>query len=180
MNARILALGAVVVLVASSVEAQARGKGLGRGRPNADSTVAKTGAAADHKDHHADMDKKKGAEGRSAMLMGRSNGMLFSGIQLTDAQKTRIKAIRESYRPRMEALRDSAQTARKDKIETADDTTFRTRTRALITSERAEIRTVLTAEQQVRYDANVQRMTQRQEKRMVRAKAGDRTGGPKP
>ena len=178
MNARILALGAVMVLAASAVDAQAPGKGrggFGKGRPTADSSARK----ADDKDHdkHHKADKRDDDDRRGMGAFGRNGGYLFSGIELTDIQKNRIKTIRESYRPRLEALRDSTKTARKDKVETAADTAFRAKTRALVTSERAEIRAVLTAEQQVRYDANAKRMAERMDRQRGRGRGGERSNG---
>jgi len=187
MNARILALGAVLVLTASALDAQApkKGKGgFGRGKVTADS-AARRGAEDDRRHGMGDDDYDR--RGRKGLLQmgGRNGGYLMSGIELTDAQKTRIKAIHETYRPRMEALRDSARTANKDGVTNAADSTFRAHTVTLAASQRAEIRTVLTTEQQVRFDQNAKRMDDRMAKRFGargkgKGKKGDRSGGSRP
>ena len=188
MKTRILALGAVLVLTASTMEAQGRGqgKGFGRGKATADSTARKGGDDKARRDARSDEDSNGRDGGRGGFgAMGRNGGYLLSGIELTEQQKTRVKAIRESYRPRMQALRDSAKVAHQDKAVTAADTVYRTRSLALANAERAEIRAVLTPEQHARFDANVRTMDERMSKRFGdrgkgKGKKGDRSGGSRP
>ena len=177
MNARILALGAVLVLAASTVDAQtpAKGKGgWGKGKPTADSTASKSTASDD--DKHG---MRMGHDDARRAGPGKGQGYLFAGIDLTDTQKTRIKAIHESYRPRMQAVRDSARVAKQDGVTNAADSTFRLRHEALMTAQRAELRAVLTTEQQARFDVNAKRMEDRMGRRFgVRGQGKGRRGGP--
>ena len=183
MKTQILALGAMLLLTASVVEAQGR-KPKGRDKASADSVQRSAGK--DRRDDRMSDDDSKGRKvGRGGFgNMGRGPNAL-AGIELTEQQKSRVKSIRESYRPRMQALRDSAKVAHQDKAVTAADTVYRTRTLALLNAERAEIRTVLTAEQQVRFDANVRRMEERMDKRSGdrgkdKGKKGGRSGDSRP
>jgi Spy/CpxP family protein refolding chaperone len=86
-------------------------------------------------------------------------------LNLTDAQKAQIKAIRQKYQPQNEALRaqakpymDAARAARQK----GDTAAFRTnlekahqimQNASYRTQERAEIRAILTPEQQAKFDA---------------------------
>jgi Spy/CpxP family protein refolding chaperone len=88
-------------------------------------------------------------------------------LNLTDAQKAQIKAIRQKYQPQNDALRaqakpfmDAARAARQK----GDSAAFRTnmdKARQVMqggqsyrTQERAEIRAILTPEQQAKFDAH--------------------------
>jgi len=87
-------------------------------------------------------------------------------LNLTDAQKTQIKAIRQKYQPQNEALRaqvkpfmEAARAARQK----GDSAAFRanvekahqvTQAASFKTQERAEIRAILTPEQQTKFDAH--------------------------
>jgi Spy/CpxP family protein refolding chaperone len=165
MNGRILALGAMLVLTASAVDAQATRRG--KDKATADSSIR--GRTEDHRAKrgrgHDDDKRGKDDDGRRGAMNGRGYGMLLNGIELTDAQKTRIQAIREQYRPRFAAIRDTAIALRKDNVKTAADSTIRVKHQTLVKSERAEVRAVLTTAQQTRFDANVQRMEERMAKR---------------
>ena len=164
MNGRILALGAMLVLTASAIDAQAPRRG--KGKPTADSVRSEDAKAHRGRGHDDDKrrDGKDDDDHRGAMN-GRGYGMLLNGIELTEAQRTRIQAIREQYRPRFQAIRDTAIALRKDKVQNAADSTIRVRHQNLMKAERAEVRAVLTAAQQTRFDANVQRMEDRMAKR---------------
>ena len=88
------------------------------------------------------------------------------GLNLTDAQKAQIKAIRQKYQPQNDALRaqakpfmDAARAARQK----GDSAAFRTNMEkahqimqgaSFHTQERAEIRAILTPEQQAKFDAH--------------------------
>ena len=112
--------------------------------------------------------------GRRMGARGARGGAALRGIELTDAQRTRIRAIHDKYRPQYQALRDqlhaprdSARAARqRGDTAAARATLARTapvgdEVKALADRERAEVRAVLTAEQQKTFDANVQRMRER-------------------
>lgn len=106
---------------------------------------------------------------------GRMHGMLFRGIELSEAQRTQIRAIHEKYQPRFTELRQSVST----KVEggqrvTRADTALRTQIRALMEQRQAEVRGVLTPEQRTVFDANVQQMRERAQARGERrGKGGD-------
>ena len=74
---------------------------------------------------------------------------LLKDINLTDAQKDQIKTIREKYVPQQMELRKAAQATG-----SVDEAT-RTKMMDLQTRQAAEIRAVLTADQQVTFDKNI-------------------------
>jgi Spy/CpxP family protein refolding chaperone len=95
-------------------------------------------------------------------------------LNLTDAQKAQIKAIRDKYKPQNEAARteakpfiDAAQAARQK----GDTAAFRSNMekarqvgQAVRTQETAEIRNVLTPEQRTKFDARQKEMANRRGK----------------
>jgi Spy/CpxP family protein refolding chaperone len=90
---------------------------------------------------------------------GGMGGMLLKDITLTDAQKAQIKTIREKYAPQQLELRKSAQA-----VGSVDEAT-RTKMADLQTKQAAEIRAVLTADQQTAFDKNLADMKARMEAR---------------
>jgi Spy/CpxP family protein refolding chaperone len=84
-------------------------------------------------------------------------GRILEGITLTDAQKVQQKAIREKYAPQLESVRKTAQVTG-----TPMD---RTKLEAIQTAQIAEIRAILTAQQQVTFDKNVAEMKARMAER---------------
>jgi Spy/CpxP family protein refolding chaperone len=80
---------------------------------------------------------------------GGMGGMLLKDITLTDAQKAQIKTIRDKYVPQQMELRKSAQA-----VGSMDEAT-RTKMMDLQTKQAAEIRAVLTADQQTTFDKNL-------------------------
>jgi Spy/CpxP family protein refolding chaperone len=90
---------------------------------------------------------------------GGMGGMLLKDITLTDAQKAQIKTIREKYAPQQLELRKSAQA-----VGSVDEAT-RTKMADLQTKQAAEIRAVLTADQQATFDKNLVDMKARMEAR---------------
>ena len=87
---------------------------------------------------------------------GRMSERLFKDITLTDAQKTQTDSILAAYRPQMQALGpmrggDGAQ----------PDSASMIKRRELMTKEYADLRTVLTPEQQTAFDKNVTEMRER-------------------
>jgi Spy/CpxP family protein refolding chaperone len=95
-------------------------------------------------------------------------------LNLTDAQKTQIKAIRQKYQPQNEALRtqakpfiDAARAARQ-KGDTAAARSNMEKARQVFqggesihTQETAEIRNILTADQRTKFDARQKAMADR-------------------
>jgi Spy/CpxP family protein refolding chaperone len=112
----------------------------------------------------------------------RGRGRLLRGIKLSDAEKARVKEIRENYKTESKALRESLRPAMQDMraarekhdtvaMKAAWDRTAADRQKldALMQRERAEIRTALTAEHQTQFDANVKQLDER--------RAGRKKGG---
>jgi Spy/CpxP family protein refolding chaperone len=112
------------------------------------------------------------AMGRGANGEGR--GGLLRGVKLSDAEKARLKEIhakyntesktlRESLRPAMQEARAARQKGDSAAVKAAWNRTAgdRQKLQALMTRERAEIRTALSAEHQTTFDANVTKLEQR-------------------
>ena len=101
-----------------------------------------------------------------AQRMGRRGGdrtqMLFQGITLTADQQSQVQAIRERHRGDMQGLNPR---------ENPDD---RTKMMQNMQAQMAEIRAVLTADQQTQFDKNVAEMRQRMQQR------GGAPSGPPP
>ena len=109
--------------------------------------------------------------------MGRDDhGRLMADLNLTDAQKTRIKAIHEKYQPQFKTLREQGRTQFESLREARQkgDTSaaarqrmqqqreqFRTRADALRTQQQNEIRAVLTADQRAKWDAAAKQREER-------------------
>jgi Spy/CpxP family protein refolding chaperone len=91
---------------------------------------------------------------------GGMGGMLLKDITLSDAQKAQIKTIREKYMPQQVELRKAAQA-----VGGAPDEAARARMMDLQSKQSAEIRAVLTADQQVVFDKNAADMKARMEAR---------------
>jgi Spy/CpxP family protein refolding chaperone len=81
---------------------------------------------------------------------GGMGGMLLKDITLTDAQKEQAKTIREKYLPQLMEIRKSVQATGAP----PDDAT-RAKMTDLQTKQTAELRAILTADQQVVFDKNV-------------------------
>jgi Spy/CpxP family protein refolding chaperone len=95
-----------------------------------------------------------GPQGQGEMRRGGGmGGMLLKDITLTDAQKSQIKTIREKYLPQQMELRKAAQATGTP----ADDAT-RAKISDLQAKQSAEIRALLTADQQVVFDRNAAEM----------------------
>jgi Spy/CpxP family protein refolding chaperone len=113
---------------------------------------------------------------RSGEMQGRRGGGRGFGadLNLTDAQKAQIKTIRAKYQPQNEALRtqakpfmDAARAARQ-KGDTVAARTNMEKARQVMqggqsirTQENAEIRAILTPDQQAKWDANQKKMGER-------------------
>jgi Spy/CpxP family protein refolding chaperone len=100
-------------------------------------------------------------QGQGAMRRGEGmGGMLLKDITLTDAQKAQIKTIREKYMPQQMELRKAAQA-----VGGPPDEATRAKMMDLQSKQSAEIRAVLTADQQVVFDKNAADMKARMEAR---------------
>ena len=97
-----------------------------------------------------------GKQGQGEMRRGGGmGGMLLKDINLTDSQKDQVKTIREKYAPRQLELRKSMQATG-----VADDAT-RAKMEELRNQQAAEIRVILTADQQATFDRNLAEMKAR-------------------
>lgn len=95
-----------------------------------------------------------GGQGHGGMM-----AMLMNGITLTDAQQTQIKTIEDKYAPQMQDFRKKMRDARQNG--TPMDSASMQQMRDLSQKERGEIRTVLTSDQQSKFDDNVKAMMAR-------------------
>lgn len=145
MSVRTLALGALMLAGAAGIAA-----------------AQSTAAPQIRSDSGAYRHGPRGGEARGRRGPGRE---FFADLNLTDAQKSQIKVIRDKYKPQRQALRaqekpliDAARAARQK----GDTAAFRSniqRARELAqplrTQEMNEIRAVLTADQRAKLDARV-------------------------
>jgi Spy/CpxP family protein refolding chaperone len=107
-------------------------------------------------------------------------------LNLTDAQKTQIKAIRQKYQPQNEVLRTQAKPymeAAKAARQKGDTAAFRSnmekahqlmKNASYRTQEQAEIRAVLTPEQQAKFDARAKERAEGGHKGWGRKGKGDK------
>ena len=116
---------------------------------------------------------------------GRREGRGFGrDLNLTEAQKAQIKTIRQKYQPQKQALRDRAKPfmeaarAARQKGDTAAFRTNMTQARQVMqsgqsirTQEQAEVRAILTPDQQAKFDAHQKAAAER------RAKGGEKGWG---
>lgn len=84
---------------------------------------------------------------------GGMGGMLLKDISLTDAQKEQVKTIREKYLPQQMELRKQAQA-----VGGPPDEATRAKMIDLQNKQAAEIRAILTADQQAVFDKNLAAM----------------------
>ena len=82
----------------------------------------------------------------------------MNGIELTDAQKTKVAEIQAKYQPDLQAVRESMQGG-------GDRAAAFTKMQAIRDKMNPEIRAVLTAEQQAIYDKNLAEQKARMEQR---------------
>ena len=155
MFARTLALGALMLVGVAGISA-AQSTTAPQTRP--DSGSYRRGPRA-------------GGEFRGRKGPGRD---FFADLNLTDAQKAQMKAIRDKYKPQNEAARtqakpfiDAARAARQK----GDTAAFRSNMeqarqvgQSTRTQEMAEIRNVLTPEQRTKFDARQKEMADRRGK----------------
>jgi Spy/CpxP family protein refolding chaperone len=86
----------------------------------------------------------------------RMGGMLLKDINLTDAQKAQVKTIRDKYVPQLQELRKASQATGGP-----PDEATRTKMMDIQNKQTAEIRAILTADQQVAFDKNLAEMKAR-------------------
>jgi Spy/CpxP family protein refolding chaperone len=126
------------------------------------------------------------------MQSGRGERGLFRGIKLSDTEKAKLKDIRAKYAPEQKQLRASLQPAMQEvraarqkgdsvAARAAFDRTKdgRDKMTALMSRQRAEVRSALTPENQKQFDANVQQLAQRRaewEKGGRKGRRGERNG----
>jgi Spy/CpxP family protein refolding chaperone len=121
---------------------------------------------------------------------GRVRDGLLRGITLSDAEKTRVKAIHTRYAAEAKPLRDSLRPALQKvraarqagdsaavKVALENATVEREKVRAVMERQRAEIRSALTPENQKSYDANAKTLEQR---RAAWSKKGEGARGDRP
>jgi Spy/CpxP family protein refolding chaperone len=108
---------------------------------------------------------EQGGQGRG-MRGGRGMQMLFEGITLTEAQQKQTQDISAKYREQMQALMPNGMGGG------PPDAGMRAKMDDIRTKQQAEIRAVLTAEQQVVFDKNAAEAKKRREQ-MQRPPAGN-------
>ncbi|MFL5508451.1 MAG: Spy/CpxP family protein refolding chaperone [Gemmatimonadaceae bacterium] len=157
MFARSLALGAMMLVGVAGISA-------------AQSTTAPK-AKADSGYH------RRGPRAGGEMRGEFGRGEFGRDLNLTDAQKAQIKAIRAKYKPQNEALRTQAKPymeAARAARQKGDTVGFRTNMekarqvmqggQSIRTQETAEIRNVLTADQRAKFDAKQKEFAERRAK----------------
>jgi protein CpxP len=99
-------------------------------------------------------------EGQGEMRRGGGmGGMLLKDITLTDAQKDQIKTIREKYVPKQLELRKAVQATG-----APPDEATRAKMMELQSQQSAEIRAVLTPDQQKTFDHNLHELKERMDR----------------
>ena len=91
---------------------------------------------------------------------GGMGGMLLKDITLTDAQKDQVKTIREKYVPKQLELRKSVQATGGP-----PDEATRAKMTELQTQQSAEIRAILTPDQQKTFDHNLHELKEKMDER---------------
>lgn len=86
----------------------------------------------------------------------RMGGMLLKDITLTDAQKAQVKTIRDKYVPQLQELRKASQATGGP-----PDEATRTKMMDIQNKQAADIRAILTADQQATFDKNLAEMRAR-------------------
>jgi len=99
-------------------------------------------------------------QGQGDRRGGGMGGMLLKDINLTDAQKAQVKTIREKYAPQQLELRKAVQSTGGP-----PDEATRTKMMDLQTKQAADIRAILTADQQATFDKNLVEMKARMDAR---------------
>jgi protein CpxP len=108
----------------------------------------------------------RGPGGRGGPGGGRADQALLRGITLSADQQQRVDSIRTRYRAQAEQMRQQGGTADRDAM--------RTQMRTSMERQQAEIRAVLTPDQQTQFDQNVAELRNRMQQ------GGGRPGGAPP
>ena len=95
-----------------------------------------------------------GGRGGMGGMMNRQNEMLFKGITLTDAQKAKVDSIQTKGREEMMAMMQGGG------MQAMQDPGMREHMMQMRAKQMADIRAVLTADQQALYDKNLAEMPQ--------------------
>jgi protein CpxP len=103
----------------------------------------------------------EGQQGQGGMRRGGGmGGMLLKDITLTDAQKEQVKIIREKYVPKQLELRKAVQATGGP-----PDEATRAKMTELQTQQSAEIRAILTPDQQKTFDHNLHELKEKMDER---------------
>jgi protein CpxP len=145
-------LSLAVLLAACSHNSTPAGSTIEPGAPNGSVAAGRDG-------------RGPGGRGGPGGGAGRGDQMLLRGITLSADQQQRIDTIRARYRPQMEQMRQQSG---------GDRDAARTQMRTMMEKQQAEIRAVLTSEQQAQFDRNAAEMRARTER------GGGRPGGAPP
>ena len=153
-------LFALVVAASATVAATA----------GAQSTAPANGQRIERSESDSTHWKQRGMKGHGREAMGPGRNAL-RGVKPTDAQKAQIKAIHEKYEPQFKSFRDAMKPAMEEakaarqrgdtagvRAAFAKTASTREQAQALRAQETAEIRAILTPEQQTTFDANVAQM----------------------
>lgn len=122
----------------------------------ADKSEHKAEKAADKAEHSADKTE------RSELKFAHDQKLLTKGIRLTSAEEKQLKAIEKKYDADYRSLRKkelAADKAAKKSGKADSDAAFESELAALQSKERAEMRAVLTPEQQSVFDSNVAKVS---------------------
>ena len=124
--------------------------------------------------HKAAQDSTRKHFGRRGFGPGAMQKQLFKGITLSDAEKTNIKnvhtkyeaqmkALREGFKPQMQAARQARQRGDTAALKTlwAQTSAQREQTKKLLEAERNDLRVALAPEHRAQFDANVKQLEQR-------------------
>ena len=108
---------------------------------------------------------ERGDRGMRGRGLGGPNGALLKGITLTDAQKTKVEALRKEQRSEMEKNREQFSAVMKearDAHQRGDTATARAKMQEVRTAMAAQrerqvasLRSILTVDQQKQFDANI-------------------------
>ena len=93
---------------------------------------------------------------QGGQMGGRRNAMQMNGIELTDSQKGKLEDIQKKYQPEMMALRDQMMSG-------GDRAELMKKSMALREKSAAEIRAILTPDQQLVWDKNMEELKKRAE-----------------
>jgi Spy/CpxP family protein refolding chaperone len=99
-------------------------------------------------------------QGQGGKRGGGMGGWLLKGITLTESQKAQVKTIREKYVPKQMELRKAVQATG-----APPDEPTRAKMAELQSQQSAEIRALLTADQQATFDSNLAELKARADAR---------------